>query len=203
MVVTFANRMIDRTIIRTQKEMFARIGIDIRQSLAEGVSHDRWIDAVMTQLDAAETVLFVDIDCFADNRAVVDEAVTFARHGGLFGCAQAANHLDGPRSDYAGPMFLCIAKQTWLDIGSPSARADDEFDVCARWSAAATRSGVPVRLLRPTSVAIPLWSLTGGEPFGIGTWYEGGIFHLFEARTGKHTDIFVANAERTLNAPRG
>lgn len=202
-IVSFANSAIDPVIVRSQKQLFARIGLDIEQSLIEGVAHDAWIDEVMSRLDRDATVLIVDIDCFPDNRAIVDAALAFARSGGLFGCAQLANHLGGDQVDYAGPMFLGISKRTWLGMGSPSAMADEEFDSCARWTVAARRFAVPVRLLRPRSVAIPRWLLRNGELFGIGTWYEGGVFHLFEARTGEHTELFLANVERTLNAPRG
>jgi hypothetical protein len=58
-------------------------------------------------------------------------------------------------------------------------------DVGMRLSKAAINAGVAVDLIWPNFVCCPRWPMGNKHCFGIGTFYEGEVFHLFESRNHK------------------
>jgi hypothetical protein len=155
---------------------------------------------VMESAEPGKILLFVDIDAIPLNREALVLAMKTAGEGGILGCAQAANHMDRAHFIYAGPMFLALTKKTWVELDRPSFHADAEFDAGMRLSDLATQRGVAIRLLYPNVVCIPKWKLADAGVFGIGTFYEGKVFHLFESRKGAlYVDLFSYIAGNVLN----
>jgi hypothetical protein len=149
------------------------------------------MNEVMEGAESEEILLFVDIDAIPLNREVLILAMETADAGGIFGCAQSANHLERARFVYAGPMFLALKKRTWLDLNRPSFQIDADFDAGMRLSTLAFERGTPVRLLYPNVVCIPKWALADSGVSGTGTFYEGKVFHLFESRKAfLYIDLF-------------
>jgi hypothetical protein len=189
---------IDPRVVETQRAVFAHFGFTIEQREQTGVGHGDFLDAFMRELNDEDIALFVDIDCFPLNRAIVEQAIAAARAGRLFGCAQSTNHID-PDRIFAAPMFLSLAKRTWNALGRPSFRPDPENDVAQALNAVAADQGVPVDLIYPWGSIVPRWRLGDVALYGIGTFYRGGVFHLFESRRTPFSYILFDVADCVLH----
>lgn len=176
---------IDPAMRAAQRAAFSALGYDVEQHDATGTAHGAWMDGVLDDLADDDVVLFVDIDCVAMTADVIERAFASAAQGHIFGAAQTANYLPNRHFIYAGPMFLCIAKSTWTRLGRPSLLSGPEHDVGMRLSDVAKSQGVPLDLIMPSFVCRPRWPLADQACFGIGTFYAGAVFHLFESRGNK------------------
>ncbi|MGJ8587447.1 MAG: hypothetical protein ACSHXW_04780 [Yoonia sp.] len=185
---------IDKSILRSQKSVFDKLKIPLKQIATDGESHGDWMDRVAKNPEE-EIIVFADIDAFPLNRDAYELAVKTAEIGGIFGLAQIANHID-PLGIYAGPMFLAFSKETYLRLGQPSLCHSDRHDPAQLLSISAKEFGVPLTLFYPRNVLIPKWALSDVGVFGIGTFYgENDFFHLFESRTASNILLFNAVSE--------
>lgn len=172
---------IDETLLKIQSEIFSFFGINIDQQLYDKMPHGIWIESILSQMNDEDILVVVDIDCVPLNKEIIKKAIDIANSGGIFGCAQAANHLN-PDFIYAAPMFLAIKRKTWKDLGSPTFQEKDKFDVGGYLSYIALGNNVPIHFIYPTASAIYKWKLANQGMFGIFTVYEESIIHLFESR---------------------
>ena len=145
-----------------------------------------------------DVALLMDIDCFPLNREIVDRAFAAARAGRIFGCAQSTSHVDSDRL-FVAPMFMAISRRTWDGLGRPSFRPDASHDVAQRLNEVATAAGVGIEMLYPWGCIVPKWRLGEIALYGIGTFYRGGVFHLFESRKTPFSYILYDVAEAVLN----
>lgn len=185
-------------IIQAQADVFRHFGYAIDQQEATGTAHDAWLYAYMSSLGEDDIAVFVDIDCIPTQRDAVEKAVAAAAAGRLYGCAQSANHTTDPDFVYAGPMFMALGKDTWTRIGKPSFGIDASNDVAARVTRQALAAGVQVELIWPRMVCLPRWRLSTEGVFGIGTFYDTGVFHLFESRASAFGKLFSDVATQVL-----
>ena len=176
---------IDPAIVREQAEVFRHLGYEIEQVESTGLHHGDFLDERMRSLRADDSALFVDIDCIPLNSAIIDRAFAVAEAGGILGCAQASAHVDSDRI-YTGPMFLAVARSTWDRIGQPSFGSSPTSDPAQDVHDAAVREGVHVEYLEPWATALPQWRLGAEGLFGFGTFYRGGVFHLFQSRDSQY-----------------
>ena len=193
---------IDDRIPSLQKRIGDHLDIHIRQHKIDGIRHSEWMNWLMASesFRNIDTFLFIDIDCFPINRAVIDDAINSAKSDKIFGCAQSAAHLTRPQETYAGPFFLSLTRDTYQKIGNPSFHNDKEFDVGQRITVVGRERGIEIDLIWPTEVLIPRWNLGENKKFGIGTTYGGSVFHLFECRKSLHIELFEKKAEETLKS---
>jgi len=189
---------IDRKTVDAQRNVFAHFGLVIDQRERTGLDHGDFLDAYMAEIGEDDVALLVDIDCFPLNREIVDRAFAAARAGRLFGCAQSTNHID-PDRVFVAPMFMAISRRTWDALGRPSFRPDPTHDVAQRLNAIAEAAGVGVERLDPWGCIVPKWRLADIALYGIGTFYRGGVFHLFESRWTPFSYILFDVAEAVLN----
>ena len=192
---------IDPRIVDAQRRVFAHFGLAIDQRERTGVQHGDFLDAYMADLGEDDVALIVDIDCFPLNRDVVDRAFAAAREGRIFGCAQSTNHIDPDRL-YVAPMFMAISRCTWDRLGRPSFRSDARNDVAQALHDQAVAAGIEVEMLDPWACVAPKWRLGDVALFGIGTFYRGGVFHLFESRQKGYAFILLEVAEATIAGRR-
>ena len=172
---------IDPRVVAAQARVFAHLGYEIDQRERTGINHGAFLDAYMAELEPDDVALLTDIDCFPLNREIVERAFAAAREGRIFGCAQASNHID-PDRVYVAPMFMAISRRTWDALGRPSFRPDADNDVAQRLHDLAVARGVGVERLDPFGAIVPKWRLGDIGFYGVGTFYRGGVFHLFESR---------------------
>ena len=189
---------IDPRVVEAQRKVFAHFGLSIDQRERTGVGHGDFLDAYMAEIAEDDVALLMDIDCFPLNRAIVDTAFDAAGQGRIFGCAQSSNHVD-PDRIFAAPMFMAIARRTWDQLGRPSFRSDANNDVAQRLNDVALAAGVGIELLYPWATIVPKWRLADIALYGIGTFYRGGVFHLFESRWTPYSYILFDVADAVVN----
>jgi hypothetical protein len=188
---------IDPRVVRAQRDVFAKFGYPIDQRERTGLNHGDFLDAYMGELAEDDVALLMDIDCFPLNREIVERAFAAARAGRIFGCAQSTNHID-PDRIYVAPMFMAISQATWNALGRPSFKPDAENDVAQRLHDLALARGVTVERLDPFGAIVPKWRLGDVGFYGVGTFYRGGVFHLFESRWTPFSFLLFDVAEAVL-----
>jgi len=188
---------VDPRIVEAQRAVFAHFGYDIDQRERTGVGHGDFLDAFMAELGADDVALLTDIDCFPLNAEVVERAFAAARAGKIFGCAQATNHVDPDRL-FVAPMFMSLSRQTWDALGRPSFRPDAQNDVAQRLNEIARERGVEIEMLLPWGAIVPKWRLGDIGLYGLGTFYRGGVFHLFESRSTPFAFLLFDVADAVL-----
>lgn len=188
---------IDPRIVKAQADVFAHFGYEIDQRERTNVNHGDFLDAYMEELGSDDVALLMDIDCLPLNGEIVARAFAAAREGKIFGCAQSSSHIDPDRL-YVAPMFMAISKQTWEALGRPSFRPDAENDVAQRLNDIARAGGVEIERLDPFGAIVPKWRLGDVGFYGVGTFYRGGVFHLFESRWTPFTFLLFEVADAVL-----
>ena len=189
---------IDPRVVEAQREVFAHFGLSIDQRERTGTNHGDFLDAFMAEIAEDDVALLMDIDCFPLNRDIVERAFAAARAGQIFGCAQSTGHVDPDRL-FVAPMFMAISRRTWEGLGRPSFPPDASHDVAQRLNEVATAAGVGIEMLYPWGCIVPKWRLGEIALYGIGTFYRGGGFHLFESRKTPFSFILYDVAEAVLN----
>ena len=189
---------IDPRIVAAQRAVFAHFGFRVEQRERTGVNHGDFLDGFMGELGADDVALLTDIDCFPLNREIVDRAFARARAGAIFGAAQSSNHIDPDRL-YVAPMFMAISRRTWDALGRPSFRPDAANDVAQKLNEIARAQGVEIERLDPFGAVVPKWRLGDVGFYGIGTFYRGGVFHLFESRWTPFSFLLFDVADAVLN----
>lgn len=188
---------IDPRIVEAQRAVFAHFGYSVDQRERTGLNHGDFLDAYMAELGPDDVALLTDIDCFPLNREIVASAFAAARGGAIFGCAQSTNHVDPDRL-FVAPMFMAISRQTWDALGRPSFRPDAGNDVAQRLNDIARANGAPIEMLYPWAAIVPKWRLGEVGLYGLGTFYRGGVFHLFESRWTPFAFLLFDVAEAVL-----
>ena len=189
---------IDPRVVAAQREVFAHFGYEIEQRERTGVNHGDFLDAFMGELGPDDVTLLTDIDCFPLNREIVARAFARARAGAIFGCAQSTNHID-PDRIYVAPMFMAISRRTWDALDRPSFKPDASNDVAQKLNEIARARGVEIERLDPFGAIVPKWRLGDVGFYGIGTFYRGGVFHLFESRWTPFSFLLFDVAEAVLH----
>ena len=90
---------------------------------------------------------------------------------------------------------MAISRRTWDRLGRPSFRPDANNDVAQRLNEVAKATGVEIEMLYPWGCIVPKWRLGDVALYGIGTFYRGGVFHLFESRLIPYSYILFEVAE--------
>ena len=188
---------IDPRVVEAQRAVFAHFGYEIDQRERTGLNHGDFLDGFMAELGPDDAALLTDIDCFPLNREIVARAFAAAREGAIFGCAQSTNHIDPDRL-FVAPMFMAISRKTWDALGRPSFRPDAENDVAQRLNDIARERGVKIEMLYPWGAIVPKWRLGDVGLYGLGTFYRGGVFHLFESRWTPFAFLLFDVAEAVL-----
>jgi hypothetical protein len=189
---------IDPRVVEAQRKVFAHFGLAIEQRERTGLNHGDFLDAFMAEIGEDDVALLMDIDCFPLNREIVDKAFAAAREGRIFGCAQSTNHVD-PDRIFVAPMFMAISRRTWDNLGRPSFRPDAQNDVAQRLNEIAVDAGVGIEMIYPWATIVPKWRLGDIALYGVGTFYRGGVFHLFESRWTPFSYILFDVADAVLN----
>lgn len=190
--ISFHNGNIHPDIIKYQKLVFDKFGLDLLQ-IETQLQHPDAIDNWLLNNDW-DTVAIFDIDCIP--LCGLEKAFKYANLGYVYGAAQHANHI--PKSAiYASPAFIVFSKETYNKINKPSFMATEKGDVGHLITLEAKKYGVDVHLIWPTHVEVPKWDLGKGSCFGHGTTYKNEVYHAFESRMG-NDKIFVKKCKQVL-----
>lgn len=192
--ISFYNSNIDSDIVRYQKRVFDHFGIELDQVLHD-TDHGSAIDIWLKENDWSEIAIF-DIDCIPLSKVTFSHAHIQVKEN-IFGAAQKANHIPGSKI-YASPAFLCMTKRVYDLLGQPTFKDGNGFDVGAFVSHCARQSDINVSLLWPTSVEVEKWELDGNTMFGLGTTYQGMVYHAFESRFNETVERFVNKCKEVI-----
>jgi len=182
-IVSFSLLNVQPEVREAQRRVFDKFGVPLRQ-VAENrpcrdSQHPAMMDDFLKTVDADVVAVF-DVDCVPVRGGLVKRVADETSDGSIFGIAQRdVRKTDGI---YAGPGFLSFRMETFRRLGSPSFVPTREHDCGGLLSRTARERGVRVKLLWPTSVAVPKWDLGNGMRFGIGTTYGELVHHNFEIR---------------------
>jgi hypothetical protein len=119
----------------------------------------------------------------------------------IFGIAQASNHIPPGDFIFCGPSFLAISVDAWKSVGSPPLREFPGYDVAEYLSYLILKSNKKYFSLLPEYFHEHSGDFLHcfGE-YGIGTYYEGGVFHLWQARNGRFLNYFITACNSVLNS---
>lgn len=150
------------------------------------VPHGLWMTRLLERA-SCDVVGFLDLDCVPLNREIVISSIRQAFEQNSFvGVAQASNHLSNKAHIFAAPAFFFIKVAAWHKLGRPSFAETARSDVAQEVSYIAEERGLRYRALYPQcyedKAAEGVWRLGNYGFFGIGTVFEGGVYHLYQGR---------------------
>lgn len=183
----------DASIVKAHTDVMRHLGLEVNYSIDQR-DHGEWMDAVMQHIEA-DIICFMDIDCVPTNRDVFDNAVEWVSKSKSFlGLAQASNHIKPGSHIFAAPAFLMVHKEAWAFLQKPTFRAVPWADVAENFSLSAEMAGLRYRTLYPTHYykrpEEERWYLHTYGEYGIGTHFEGGVFHLYQGRKPQNQKLF-------------
>ena len=196
------------SIIESQARVFSYFNLGLQQHF-KNVDHAEWL-AQLCNDNTNDAVVIFDIDCIPLNREIVESCVEYVCNSSTFcGIAQSSNHINFGSHIYAAPAFLVISLKFLLfvkqickfsAIFNPTYRSD----VAEELSWLADELGIPYIVLYPESwELIPCsrkvpWRLSSFGFYGVGTIFEGGIFHLYQSRLKDNIQLFVSVCSSVL-----
>lgn len=200
---------VDPKIVKGHTDVCKHLGLTVNYTI-QNVRHGLWMDNIMENTDA-DVVLFLDIDCVPTNKDVVDKAIAWVmQHGTFIGIAQASNHIPPYSHIFAAPAFYAISKACWVKMNKPTFMETEQADVAENVSYAAEMMRINYKTLYPThyfkAPTEGIWKLHTYGEYGIGTHFEGGIFHLYQGRMPQNAEFFAHTCksiqEGTFNLER-
>jgi hypothetical protein len=233
-IVSFFMDNVDRKTVDLQQQVIAKYNkskvpvyaIKINVPHAVGIDYFWAMNGVKTSLFAPhnveqtldhDSVLILDIDCIPLHEDSIDYYLNAAAEGKVIGNAQRSNHIDNGQHMFAAPSAAAISKQTFIDIGSPSAIPTERSDVMEEYTWEAENLGKKVDLIMPLRYDSsplrfswekeqpPYWALAEGyPPYGVGTTFgtesKELFWHSFQIFHPGQQERFWAKCESLLNS---
>ena len=188
------------SIVQAHTDTCKHLGIKVNYTI-QNIPHGRWMNTILIKT-TADVVVFLDIDCVPTTKDIVNKATQYAFHNNSFmGIAQVSNHIAPYSHIYAAPAFFAISKKGWDLMGGPTFEEAPQCDVAENVSYAAEIMKIKYKTLYPTHYFKEpeggAWHLHTYGEYGIGTYFEGGVFHLYQGRLTDNSHLFV-NACQTI-----
>ena len=183
----------DPSIVKAHTDVMGHLGLEVNYTIDQR-NHGQWMDAVMEHIDA-DIICFLDIDCVPTNTNVFDDAVQWvAKNKTFMGISQVSNHIKPCSHIFAAPAFLMIWRKTWQEMNKPTFQEVPNCDIAENMSYMAEMMGIHYKTLFPTHYYKrpegERWFLHSYGEYGIGTHFEGGIFHLYQGRLPQNQKLF-------------
>lgn len=145
------------------------------------------------------TILFLDIDCIPLHRLAIGKLIEFAESGALAGNIQRANHIQNGGHLFVAPSCMALTPALYREIGQPTFLETSRGDVGEELTYAMEQLGRKIHFIWPTKIdGKPIWALTDGISFGLGTTFGDSFWHAFEIRRRIHQKRFVHRCEEVL-----
>lgn len=183
----------DPDIVKAHSDVMNHFDLPVGYTVHQ-MPHGMWMDAVMEQ-STSDIVCFFDIDCVPTNKEVIDAAVAYVQRTQSFiGISQVSNHIKPCSHIFAAPAFFMIWRETWNKMLKPTFAEQVKCDVGENVSYIAEMMGLKFKTLFPTHYyrqpENERWYLHSYGEYGIGTHFEGGIFHLYQGRHPQNQQLF-------------
>jgi hypothetical protein len=187
--------------VQAHQKVLANFGIQVKYSF-ENSPHGDWMDRVMWSSEAA-FVGFFDADCVPLSREKILECLQFVSENDSFiGIAQASNHIRPSSHIYAAPAFFIISRSCWERLQKPSFRENFRSDVGQELSRTAEFFGVSYKCLYPDCYEKEpvggVWPLGNYGFYGIGTVFDGAVYHLYQGRLRSNLDLFLTRCSQIV-----
>lgn len=220
-IFTYCNREVDKKIAHLQSkviEKFNRVPNCHYEFLLylgrDGeMLPDQVIDYALSELFFTknyDSVLILDIDCVPTNAEALDYIFAEAERGKLVGNIQRSNHLQNNQHVYVAPSCLCLTRETFLKLGTPSFRITNRGDIGEELTYLAQNQSIEVEMFMPSNYEqLPYgdsepWNLQDGmAKYGIGTTFVNSLgqemfYHLFQSRLNYFSKLFFDKCARLV-----
>lgn len=196
----------DPRIVSGHTDVTTSMDLNVAYTIHQA-DHGLWMDAIMSS-SKADVVGFLDVDCIPTERRAVEKAVEWAAANKSFvGIAQVSNHIPPASHIYAAPAFFFIWRETWERLGNPTFAATPHGDVAENVSYAAELARIPYKTLFPVAYTNPpdegAWRLHTYGHYGIGTYFESGVYHLYQSRMQKNINLFCHACVTVMDQKHG
>lgn len=192
-IYSFYRSNISPAMVKGQEAVFKKMGYTIQQVMDDEMDHYQFLNNILSRSDTPEYILFFDIDCIPLHKEAIERVLQqLSDNKTIAGAAQTANHLLEGKNLYVGPFFMGISKKVYQALGCPDMGSNNSWDIGALPSILAKfREDISIKFWFPTHVEQPKWNLYQHGMFGLGTTYEGLVYHAFESRWGDSDSIFM------------
>ncbi len=197
LMVSFCNTNIPLPVVNYQKKVFQLFNLPLVQVI-ENIPHALFMERILRE-SKADYIIFFDIDAIPLRKESVYILLEELQSGySLAGAVQTANQFDSGRNSYIGPFFMGIHKSVYSTLGFPLLSESDENDVAGVLTKLALLKNLRIKYWVPTEVELPEWNLYRLGRFGLGTTYNGLVYHAFQIRDGNHFR-FIKKCKKVLD----
>ena len=201
-VLTFYMANMPCDIVHMQNQIVRRFlpsGCDFHQILTSE-RHAPSIDRFLLGRHY-DVVVLLDVDCIPLNEQVLPKMIENAANDRLVGIAVRAFKKRNNGHVYAGPQGMAFSERLFDNAGNPSFSPTRRGDVGEELTFRCEELEIPVDLFWPVDVISPMgWPLRDGIEYGLGTSYEGGLFHNGMSRRRRARRVFVNKCTEVLTA---
>lgn len=189
-------------IIKNHKLVMEKFDIDINYHKIT-TRHGMFMDHICRNIDA-DVFVFFDPDCVPLTRSIYEDSLKYIiKYNTFLGAAQVSNHISPYVHVFAAPCFFMITKDCYESLGSPSFLETPRSDVAEEVSYVAETKNKKYKCIYPTRYeSIPngsVYRCSNYGDYGIGTLFGDKIYHLFESRFDKYTDLYTSRCNQILN----
>lgn len=198
-IVSFCNKNIHPNVPLYQKKVFNKFQLTLEQFI-DDYPHPFFLNKVLTEVTDKDYVIIFDIDAIPLKKQSVFCMIQDLHLGyKLVGAVQTANQYTNGKNNYIGPFFMGLSIEFYRQIQSPNLDDDGENDVAGILTKICKQNNLPHKYWMPTHIEIPKWNLFGIGKFGLGTIYNGLIYHAFQVRDGNHYR-FINKCKQVLSS---
>lgn len=192
-----------RELAENNKKVCDFLGLNVNYHNLNNFRHGLWMNEVLNNVDS-DVIGFFDIDCIPTNKDIVYNAIEYCiKNDSFIGIAQASNHIPPYHHIFAAPAFFFITKNCYKFLGNPSFLETNRSDVAQEVSYIAEEKMKQYRILYPLFYEKPsiegIWNLGHYGKYGIGTYFEGGIYHLYQGRFQNNVDLFKKRCQQIID----
>jgi hypothetical protein len=187
MIFTVYNEKITNKIPELQKKVCDKFQVNLTQIKVDNwISHGKSIDEILSKVEDENEIITIPL-----NSNISPNAINWCENNiGIYAAAQRAVNINGSKK-HAAPSFMVFSIKTFNLLGRPSFETTHRSDCGGELTHIANEKKIPIKYLYPSHVERPDFVLEGNMKFGMGTTYEGGIYHAFESRFTKNDHFFI------------
>lgn len=189
-------------ILQAHKTVLEHFKIPVKYTIRT-IPHGLWMDEMFNNSET-EIIGFLDSDCVPTNKEIVSKAINYTiKNKSFIGISQVSNHINPRTHVYAAPAFFFMHRDCWNSLGRTSCIETRRSDVAEEISHIAEERGKTYRCLYPTHLERApqggLWRLNNYSYYGIGTHFQGGIYHLYQGRFSENIELFEKRCKEIVD----
>lgn len=187
-------------IIQYHQKVMNHFGIEVIYHKMN-MNHGTWMNKIISESND-DIIIFCDIDCVIIKREIFDYAIQYVTDNESFiGPAQVSNHIKPAKHIFAAPSFFFISKKCYANLNKPSFEKNRKSDVAENVTYVAESMDYSFKYWYPNRYEKnkTVYKLADHGYYGTGTVYEDSIYHLYQSRKNRHTELFKYRCKQILN----